>query len=141
MTIRVTTSAFIVMLYTCFCDNVHQLGNLCAVVLKAVWMDPLTQAGGLLHVSEMGRHLSSNQLPGPNGADIQQGLHGNSDDGDLDHEHDDLSDLSDSSDDDEAIQHGAGFIIGQQLAVHPVDHFAGPLDPHDHDGEYPGMYD
>lgn len=114
----------------------------CAVVLKAVWVDALTQAGGLLHVSEMGRHVSSNQVPGLDaGSDDegQNGLHGDSDDGDFANEQANLYD-TDSSDD-EAIQHGAGFIIGQQLALHPMEHIAGPLDPHDHDGEYPVMYD
>ena len=121
-----------------------------AVVLKAAWPDPLTQAGGLLHVSEMGRHLSSTQAVEANAAsddeDGQHGLHGDSDDGDFAQEQAFLSDADTDSSDDEghgnvAAGHGAGFIMGQQLAMHPIDHFAGPLDPHDHDGEYPVMYD
>lgn len=118
-----------------------------AVVLKAVWPDPLTQAGGLLHVSEMGRLRNHNHVAAHHAAsDDEEGqyaLHGDSDDGDFAQEQALLSDsdLSDTDSDDEGqeglVGHGAGLLMPQQLALHPMHHFAGVLDPHDHDGEFP----
>lgn len=114
----------------------------CAVVLKAVSPDQLTEAGGLIRISEMGRLFKA---AGADAAsDAGEGPHGDSDDGDFPQEQE-LVDIDNIALHDEqgnvVWPHGAGFNLGQQLVMHPNDHFAGLLDPHDHDGEYPLMDD
>ena len=128
-----------------YCIKSHSA--LSAVVLKAVWPDPLTQAGGLLHVSEMGRLCTVNQHMAAHEAasddeEGQHALHGDSDDGDFAQEQalltdDDLSDTDSDGGGHQGLLLGHGMLMGQQLAIHPMAHFAGVLHPHDHDGDFP----
>lgn len=96
-------------------------------MLKAVLHDPLTEAGGLRRISEMGRRLLQSYLAGNAASDDDDDLHGNSDDGDLAQEQ--LEDLvtDDDSDDDNAfdLAHGVGLQIGADLAHVPMHELLG----------------
>lgn len=130
------------------CLPARQLLFLPAVVLKAVLKDPLLEAGGLHRVSEMGRLLLRSQMALAAASDDEEdedGLHGDSDDGDFAQEQlEELASDDDSEDDNPfELAHGVGLQMGADLAHVPVHELlGGHIDGIDGElEEYPLMYE